>query len=357
MVPGHAAGAWFDSWRAPGSVFDPHCQNNLDLLRFVAATLVLVDHSFALTRRPGLPAPFSYETVGGFAVAIFFIISGFLVSASWQRGPRLVAFARKRALRIVPAYAAVVTISALVLGPALTDLPLADYFRKAQTWAYFRNLTFFQVHYALPGVFATNPYPHAVNGSIWTLPIEVAMYIALAALGRAGLLTRSVVSILVAVLAVGWFVWGPELWAAGPLYAAALPTGYTVQLALWFFTGSAFWFWRDRIRYRADIAAVLVALCWALQGTTAGGIALHVALPYLVLWVARLDVGWMSRFGRHGDFSYGMYLWAFPVQQTLTHFGGATWPLPAFMLACFAATLACAVASWHAVEHPALRRK
>jgi len=338
-------------------MFDPNRQNNFDLLRFVAATLVLVDHTYALTRRPAPPSPFSYETLGSFALAIFFIISGFLVASSWERTPRLRTYGRKRALRIVPAYAAVVTVCALVLGPAFTELSLADYFRNGQTWTYFRNLMFVQVHYELPGVFTTNPFPYAVNGSIWTLPIEVAMYVVVAALGCCRMLTRVGISIVVAGLGIGWFVWGPQLWAARPLFAAALPTGYTVHLALWFFTGSAYWIWRDRIRYRADIAAALFALCWVLQATTMGALALHVALPYFVVWIAQLDARWMSRFGTHGDFSYGMYLWAFPVQQALAHSVGAAWPVSAYMLVCFAVTLACAAVSWHAVEHPALRRK
>jgi len=354
-----AAAIALRSWLSRGRPFDSHRQNNLDLLRFCAATLVLVDHSFALTGRDALAptGPFAYESLGAFAVAVFFVISGFLVAASWQREPRLLAFGRKRALRIVPAYAAVVTLCALVLGPAVTDLRLTDYFRHPQTLAYFRNLTFVQVHYALPGVFDANPYPHAVNGSIWTLPLEVAMYVMLAALGRAQLLSRPVVTGLVAVLAVAWFGFGPRLFAAPPILAAALPTAYAVHLGLWFFSGTALWLWRDHIRFRADIVAASLALCWALGGTKPGSIAYHAALPYIVLWVAHLDVRWMARFGRHGDFSYGIYLWAFPVQQTMVHLGAAAWPLPGYLLACFAVTLGCAAASWHVVEHPALRRK
>ena len=342
-------------WR--GATFDPARRNNLDLLRFIAASLVLVDHSYPLTGRPGHAGPFQYETLGGFAVAIFFVISGFLVAASWQREPALVAFARKRAFRIVPAFALVVSVCALVLGPVLTTLAMKAYFTHGQTWAYLRNLTFVQVHYALPGVFAANPFPYAVNGSIWTLPIEVAMYVLLAALGALRLLTRATVTVLVAALALAWFGWGQQISAAPPLGLAVLPAGYTVHLALWFFTGSAYWFWRDRIHYRADAAVALAVLCWLTQQTSAGSVLLHAALPYMLIAVATLDVRWMAHFGQRGDFSYGMYLYAFPVQQTLASFGGATWPLPGFMAASFGATLACAIASWHAVEYPALRRK
>src|SRR5262249_16085430 len=82
--------------------FDPSPPSNFDLVRFAEATLVLIDHSYPLTGRPGHPGPFGYETLGGFSVAAFFIISGFLVAASWERAPRVGAFMLKRALRIIP---------------------------------------------------------------------------------------------------------------------------------------------------------------------------------------------------------------------------------------------------------------
>jgi peptidoglycan/LPS O-acetylase OafA/YrhL len=340
-----------------GGVFDPARPNNLDLVRFIAASLVLVDHSYELTGRPGHAGPFHYETLGGFAVAIFFVISGFLVAASWQRGPSIAIFARKRVLRIVPAFAVVVTLCALLLGPVLSSAAPGVYFRSAQTWAYFRSLSFLEIYYTLPGVFATNPYPNTVNGSIWTLPIEVAMYALLAMLGVLRTLNRATVTVLVLALAVAWFGWGAELGNAPPLGLDVLPAGYTVHLALWFFMGAAFWFWRDHIYYRVDAAIALGILCWLTDSTIVGSILFHGALPYLLLAFATMNVRWMARFGDHGDFSYGMYLYAFPVQQTLVSLGGSAWPLTPFMATCFAATLGCAFASWHVVENPALRRK
>jgi peptidoglycan/LPS O-acetylase OafA/YrhL len=263
----------------------------------------------------------------------------------------------KRALRIIPAYAMVTAFAVLVLGPLVTDLPLGAYFRNLHTWAYFGNLSFVELRYSLPGVFAYNAWPLTVNGSIWTLPIEVAMYIALAVLGLVGALSRTVVTVLVALLAVVWFGWGTEVRAARPLYYDMLPAGYTLHLALWFFTGSALWLWRERIDYRTDAAVALLVLLWWTEWTRAGAFVAHVAYPYLVIWAAMLPIRWMNRFGRGGDFSYGMYLYAFPVQQVIVSVGGAAWPQPLYIAASFLLCLACAVASWHAVEYPALRLK
>lgn len=289
---------------------------------------------------------------------MFFVISGFLVTASWQREPHLVGFVRNRALRIMPALVVVVAVAALVLGPALSPLPLHQYFAHPQTWAYFYNLTFTRLDYSLPAVFATNPYPHAVNGSLWTLPIEVAMYAALAMLGMCRLLRREVVTLLVALLAALWFVGGPARIArAAASMPDVLPPAAVTRLALWFFTGSALWLWRERVAYRTPVAIALVVLAWTTQGNPIGQLVLHVAMPYVVLWFAGLDAGQLGRFGRHGDFSYGIYLYAFPVQQTFAHFGAAAWPMPAYIAACFLVTLACAVMSWRWIEAPALRLK
>jgi len=332
--------------------------NNLDLVRFAAASLVLVSHSYTLTARGGEPALFNYETLGGFAVAVFFVISGFLVTGSWEREPHLAAFVRNRALRIMPALIGVVAIAALVLGPVLSPLPAREYFVHPQTWAYFHNLTFTQLNYSLPLVFATNPFPHAVNGSLWTLPIEVAMYGLLAVLGICGLLRRNVVTALVLALAGVWLIGGPALLEhLAPFAPPVLPPVPVARLALWFFTGSAFWLWRHRIVYRTWLAVALLVLAWITQGYDAGHAVLHVAMPYVVLWFAQLDLGQPLRFAGHGDFSYGMYLYAFPVQQTFAHFGGATWPLPLYIGASFVVTLACAMVSWRCIEAPALRLK
>ncbi|HZQ60195.1 MAG TPA: acyltransferase [Casimicrobiaceae bacterium] len=335
-----------------------HSGNNLDLVRFVAASLVLVSHSYTLTGRGGEPSLFAYETLGGLAVAVFFIISGFLVTASWQRSPGLLAFVRNRALRIMPALIGVVTLCALVLGPVFSPLSLKEYYAHPQTRDYFLNLTFAQLNYSLPAVFAHNPFPHVVNGSLWTLPIEVTMYAVLALLGVLRLVDRKVVTVLVIALAAIWFGLGPgRLDAMTPYLPAVLPAAPTAHLALWFFSGSALWLWRDHIAYRTPVALALLALAWIVQGGSVGHAVLHVALPYALLWFAQVDVRQLGAFGRHGDFSYGIYLYAFPVQQAFASVGAAAWPLPVYVAACFVVTLACAVASWKLIEAPALRAK
>jgi len=159
----------------------PAAGNNLDAVRLAAAWLVLYGHAFIFL---GLPEPLflSWLPLGPLGVLIFFTISGYLVSQSWARDPSLPRFLARRALRIFPALAVCTLLSVLVLGPLLTTLPLADYFASPHTVGYLRNIALY-IGYYLPGVFEHNRVANAVNGSLWSLPVEFAMYLVIAAVG------------------------------------------------------------------------------------------------------------------------------------------------------------------------------
>ena len=151
-----------------------YTKNSLDLLRLVAATLVLYSHQHVLT---GLAEPsfFGWNTFGGAGVTIFFFLSGLLVWSSWERDPDARRFFMRRSLRIFPALWVVVLASVFLLGPALSSLSVPEYFSASATWRYL-STAILVVHNFLPGVFIDNPYPLAVNGSLWTLPVEFLCY-------------------------------------------------------------------------------------------------------------------------------------------------------------------------------------
>lgn len=173
-------------------------RDNFLLLRLLAALLVVLGHSFVLTGDFGAANdpvhrlfPRTHAHLVG--VALFFTISGFLITLSYQRTPDLARFLRARFLRLWPALAVVVALTAFVAGPILSTLSPHDYFASADggTRAFdylWRNLTLFEQRQTLPGVFAANPIPRVVNGSMWTIPYEAAMYLCVAAVGAAGLL-------------------------------------------------------------------------------------------------------------------------------------------------------------------------
>ena len=341
-------------WRLDLS--DPDVPNGFDALRFFAATAVLVGHSWPLTGRKPEPYPGGWDTLGGIGVAVFFVISGFLVAASRDRSASIWSFLHKRALRIVPAFLLVCLLSVFVLGPWLTTLPLKDYFDHPQARIYFANLTMFDVQLALPGVFAGNIYPHAVNGSTWTLPIECFMYVLLA-VGGAVLLSRwaALPIVILAIIAfhfyaLDWAGSGAHLWTTLPVY-------HTVKFGIFFGLGTCAYLWREELPLSPLIAVLLWVAAVLLSDRSYAIVPYMLAVSYSTLTVAALPWGLLTRWGRFGDFSYGMYLFAFPVQQTIAHFHGARLPLPWNIALCFGATLLLAVLSWHLVERPALALK
>lgn len=334
-------------------------KNNFDFMRLVAATLVVYSHSFPLLgvygQEPFLHAA-GHFAGGDLGVAIFFVMSGYLVAASQQNSSSTLQFLSKRALRIFPALTVVVALSIFVLGPMLTTLPLGDYFRHSATRGYLWNIGLW-IHYPLPGVFTDLPHAGSVNGSLWTLPIEATMYAGIAVLGATSLLRQRWLPILV-VLLVGLYVYiqqHPEmkqltLWKIGPLKDI-------VRLAVFFFCGASLYLFDRRMRWHPGIALVL-SIAWIVSFRTPLGIyCMFAAVPYCTLYIARGAYAVVADFGRHGDFSYGIYIYAFPIQQTLVQLlGTALSPLQLFLMAVPLA-LACAFLSWHLVEKPALALK
>jgi peptidoglycan/LPS O-acetylase OafA/YrhL len=316
-------------------------RNNFDILRLTAAIAVLVSHSFVLSghHEPTIGS----LTVGTIAVFVFFAISGFLITRSWEREPRLGAFLAKRILRIFPALIVVVLLTALVAGPLLTSLSGGSYFGAHETWTYvFKNVILFQ-QYVLPGVFTHNPYGTAVNGSLWTLPTEFRAYLFIALLGVLTLLARrrAVVAILAFVYLLG---------LVAPAHTSLLFG--TLMFYRVFLVGAILYLWRDEIPRSRTAAAGLIIAWVALSGTSAGVAAATVAISYAAIVLA-YEKPALTRLTKHGDFSYGIYLWAFPVQQTIAHLWHHVSSLEMIVVS-LPSTVLLAIGSWRLVEGPAL---
>ena len=327
-------------------------QNNFDFVRFVGAGLVLYGHSFAFL---GLREPLflSWLPLGPLGVYVFFIISGYLVAQSHARDPRLLPFLAKRSLRIFPGLAVCVVLTILVLGPALTNLPLADYLRSAATVRYLENIALY-ITYRLPGVFTTGPFSGAVNGSLWSLPVEFLMYLIVAAIGlvRGGRWTYLAMAIVWAVVNVAWAT-----------QAKDMVVFYRTDLRQVFFCGIYFWI-------GAVIQAFNLARFFSLSATVLAGAALlcltrwptwlpmaaWALLPVVVLGFGLAYSPLLSRLTCTGDYSYGIYIYAFPIQQTVLGFRPDI-DLASYVAICSLLTLICAIASWHLVEKPSLALK
>ena len=331
-----------------------HRTNNFDFLRFVAASLVLYSHCFALTGMGG-HEPLTRLTHGdyvfaGLAVRVFFVISGYLVMQSWLRRPRLVAFAGARCLRIFPGLA-VALAYCVAVGSSVTSLSFADYWSNPQTYGFFwRNLTL-QVEFFLPGVFERNVFPGAVNGSLWSLYFEFRAYLVVALLGLVGAYRRRWLGTLAWLAMASLIFFWREVWGV------EVEQDWPVINAFGCFVGGALVaLYPETRRVLGAIAAIAAIAVVPTLGERFADVAIDALLVTGTLWFAHCRVPALPRFGRYGDFSYGVFIYAFPTQQLIASMTDMRSPY--LMLAVsFPATLLLAGLSWHLIERPSLSLK
>ncbi len=332
--------------------------NNFDLLRLCAALVVLITHSFALTGKS--PATWyslfmGYEP-GSLAVSAFFAISGFLIAGSLERRT-FPEYWQARALRIVPALAVTSFVSALILGPFFTALPISEYFQNSGTYRYLTNSIPYQTAFVLPGVFMDVTYPQTVNGSLWTIPIEAFCYVALAAIYFVGRRTFSMVVPVIALISA-FFVW---LYFHGPIapitFFGTTEVLPTLRFGLMFLIGTFLWKYKDIVPFKGGIAALCLVIL--LVGSRFGftNLALFIALPYLLMYLAYRRPVFVDGMRKMGDLSYGTYLFAFPIQQALVSISHKS--INGWWLAIAASVVSMSLAwlSWRYIEKPAMSFK
>lgn len=331
----------------------PGRANNFDALRLLAAVSVIFSHAFLIaegTQRhePLIRASGNQAVLGLAGVFVFFAISGFLVTQSYESTDNPLHFLIKRSLRIFPALFVVTLLSAFALGPLVTSLPMHAYLSRPGPYRYVLANTLLdpKVH-TLPGVmFVRNPVGLEINGPLWSLSCEFAMYIMVMALGMLGALrVRTALLLLALGMACIHF---PAL--------KALFGGWGWTLGF-FAAGMALYKLRETRIFDGRVA--LIALAGLVASMKFGGFILFFPLTgcYLALWLAlspRLPPLPATRFG---DLSYGLYITGWPVEQTVMRISGgrlAWWQL--FLLALPVAG-SLAFLSWHLVESRALRLK
>ena len=325
-----------------------HPRNNFDALRLLAALAVLYSHQYPVTGTTP-PEWMNVPMIGGAAVMAFFVISGYLVTLSWWAQPHLLAFTAKRVLRIWPALIVVVLLALLVLGPSFTSLPLTDYLHSSATWDYLRNV-FLQIRFNLPGVFADHPIAHTVNGSLWTIPIEVACYVVLAIAGLFGLLkSRKVWAALCAAYLV-WFLSSMTMDLTGSMH-------HVWEFPAYFAFGSLIAaFHTQFLQHRWACTAVATIVAVAAYALGFKYSALLLFLPSLLIAIGTLSTPVLSRAGRFGDVSYGVYLYAFPIQQSVRALA-PNMDFTTSLATVGILTLMMGWLSWQLVEAPALQLK
>ncbi|MDE3081175.1 MAG: acyltransferase [Paracoccaceae bacterium] len=321
--------------------------NNFNLIRMAAAVAVLVSHAWPLSYGRGTVEPLQGATghsLGMLAVYVFFLISGYFITASWERSAGLSDFARARARRILPGLAVALLLIAFLLGPVVSDLSPRAYLAAPATWSFvLGNLSFLRPQFTLPGVFTANPYP-AVAGSIWTLQHEATCYAVLALAGWLGFIGRRRLPVLAVLYALFWALphlpYRIEMWRI---------------LSLPFAVGVAAHVYRRAVVVSLPLMLALAGGAVALRGTALAFPALILGLGYGVLWLGTVPGGAIRGYNRLGDYSYGFYIYAMPAQGLVALGSPAPTPFVSIALGLPLALLM-AVLSWHLVERPALAR-
>ncbi len=325
--------------------------SGFDYLRLGLAVLIICLHGGIASYGAGAQDRFLATPQGRpflLLVPMFFSLSGFLVAGSWERCRTIFAFLGLRVLRIFPALSVQVVLSALVIGPLFTAYSLGAYFGDPLFIRFFWNAVG-HTQYALPGVFTHNP-DTAVNGQLWTVPYELDCYVILAGLALVGVLRRR-----------GLFLAGLA-GVQGLLVVHALfrPHGLTLPLSgqligLCFMWGLALYRFRDRVSWSGAWASLALAVSLAGLMIPNGKYFVTLPIAYFTVWLGLLNPPrhWLVR---SGDYSYGLYVFGYPVQQALATFPELRiWWLNILLgLPC---AFAVAFVSWHLIEKRALAQR
>jgi peptidoglycan/LPS O-acetylase OafA/YrhL len=348
--------------------FDPRA-NSIGFLRFALATAVVVNHANALGGvgfDPVLRFSGGRYYLGALGVDGFFALSGYLITASYVRLNSLSAFAWHRARRIFPGYWLCLAVCAVGLPPLFGQRPDPGYFvhNSLEPTTYVTHaaagvvgaigfgehqnpaadLAVTRGQDGIAGLFADNPIPDGINGSLWSLRHEVRLYALIGLLGCLGLLNRRVAVVL---LAIAWVMNFELSRRFGTLSAVAAP-----RTSAHFLMGVVFYYWNPPLRARYAVPAVGAGTLALATGWYP--LVAPICMTYVLFWLAAVLP--FRSFGKQ-DYSYGLYIYSHPIQQTLAAFGVPAYGFWAFLGASFAVSLVFAAASWHLVERPALRWK
>lgn len=335
--------------------------NNFDFLRLIFALFVIVTHSYPLTGIENCDAicqitsgqmHFSYIGIKG-----FFIISGYLIFQSLDRSKGIADYYWKRILRLFPALIVVLLLT-ILFAPLVYENREVSYWNNDTVWSYFyNNLSLYRMQYAIDGVFKDNPYGPAINGSLWSICYEFSMYVMLSGL----FLFRNhdkVVKVLVVMLFTLFLilvVFFEEKLQRNIFY---MDVSLFLNLGLFFFAGvilSVFKYEKNKNSTLINLIALgIVVLSVVTQKYFT--VIQFIFIPLLIIGVGIKSTKYINSIASNiGDLSYGIYIYAFPVQQTLMHF----FKLDHISLTLYTSIISVVLAyfSWHLVEKNALKLK
>lgn len=345
--------------------------NSFGFVRFALASLVIYSHAFQLSGQgEDHILRWSGGTISAGTVAVhgFFALSGFLITQSWCRLRSLPRFLWHRALRIFPGLWGCLALTAFGFAwlvhrfPGSSDAAFLG-LDPGPIRYLFSNLLYPRNQFVIGNLLTQNPFSPDWNGPLWTLTYEIACYAFVGLLGVLGFLTsrRSAGLTLLLTPIVIFVILRLNSYDTLPSTAAKLVYGINREMCLHFLAGAVCAIWlgqRDLSAFRLPVglgAAALLVLLWTTRYHQSLSPLL---MPLVVLSLAAaLPFGeWERRLG--GDYSYGLYIYGWPIQQVLVHFGLHRLGGPeGFFALSLAVALLFAAVSWHLLERPALAQK
>lgn len=322
--------------------------NNLNIIRFVAALMVIFGHSYAATYSYSLGDPLHRLTLnqldfGGLAVSIFFTFGGFLICKSMERLQTAKKFFSARIMRIFPPLIFVTFIMTFLLGPIVTYLPLTKYFSDSRTYMYLLNSIMILVH-NLPGVFCNN-INTSVNGPLWTLPVEFLCYIMCYLAYKMHILSRKIARYTIIQVLVIYFI-------LYHLMSEMLVFREALRPIMLFYFGMLYYIYRDKIelKYRYLLSCILI-LCISVTFNIMW-FMIVICLPYILLCIGYGTKRKLQHFGEKMEISYGIYLFGWPVQQCIVLiFGKNMLPILNFIISAPIAVI-CGIITFYMIERP-----
>ena len=284
---------------------------------------------------------------------MFFALSGFLVAGSLHRTKAITTFVGLRAIRILAALAVEVILSAIIIWPLLTTIPLTSYFTSPVWFRYFLNIVG-DIHYQLPGLFLKNPIPDIVNGQLWSVPWELHCYFALKTLAIIRLAkTRFALSAIVLLTSLGLFV------RRALLFHGQFEQGYGTLpplLVVTFLAGVAIYNFRAIISWNRTHATLASAGMVTLALVPGGDYFIAFPAAYITVYLGLINPRRIFLL-QGADYSYGLFLYGFVIQQVIAQLGPWTHHWWVNLTLSMPLAAAFAAFSWNAIEKPALELK
>ncbi|WP_395051087.1 acyltransferase family protein [Flavobacterium sp.] len=334
-------------------------KNNFDFLRFLFALLVVISHSYPLSGG-NESSQWIYQITNGQIVLAqiglsgFFIISGYFIFQSLERSKNIFDYFKKRFLRLFPALFVVLLLT-IVLAPLVYKSAI-PFFKNNAVYTYVpNNLSLYYFQSSIKGIFDTNAY-HAINGSLWTIRYEFSLYVALSLLFLFRKQKQLVLLLLSVVFIIFYFLYNFYLGRFEGSSILKLQGLHILNLGTFFIVGSLLASIQfEKLKYKGVILGLSVLIMVLSLYFNHYDLVKHIIFPIVVVLIGFIPLPFLHTFGKYGDMSYGIYIYSFPIQQTLVYFFKMnTYNL---MLASVLLSIFFGYLSWHLIEKRALKYK